>query len=330
MSHNNTLKYRTFDELVADASSDFKKYQLSDHIDPQDLVKVARRCNYELGLRINQTKERVLEVEKGRVKLPNDFNTFNFALSLGKYTTKQYLPQGTHVEEKIIGKVAPEYQEAPPETIDTCTDVILDQPADPCDPCEQCGQHTNCEPCATCCSNPESCSINCKGDLVQVVQKLTYQTRTWEEVHPIRLVTSTEKFADWCPNRQWDGPLSMEIRNGFIYTSFQTGKLYLNYQGQLENEEGELLVPDHELLNEYYEYALKQRILENLIMNDEEINPNKLQLIEGRYRAARNNAFSLVNTPNFTEIKELFQANRNALYNKYYDMFASHKRLNIR
>ncbi len=90
------------------------------------------------------------------------------------------------------------------------------------------------------------------------------------------------------------------------------------------------MVPDHELLNEYYEYALKQRILENLIMNDEEINPNKLQLIEGRYRAARNNAFSLVRTPNFTEIKELFQANRTALYNKYYDMFASNKRLNVR
>ena len=323
MSHNSSLKYRTFDELYADAASDFKKYQLNDYIDPQDLIKVARRCNYELGLRINETKERVLEVEKGKVKLPNDFYTFNFALSLGKYTVKQYMPQGTNIEEKLIGTVAPAYQAAPPETIDTCTDVVLN---DPTAACEQCGETE----CNSCCTNPDSCSINCKGELVQVTQKLTYQTRTWEEIFPIRLVSSTEKFAKWCPNRSWDGPLSMEIRDGWIYTSFQTGKLYLNYEGQLEDEEGNLLVPDHELLNEFYEYALKQRLLENLIMNDEEVNPNKIQLIEGRYRAARNNAFSLVNTPNFTELKELYQANRNAMYNKYYDMFAKSKRFNIR
>ena len=86
MSHNNTLKYRTFDELVADASSDFKKYQLSDHIDPQDLVKVARRCNYELGLRINQTKEKVLEIEKGRVKLPRLKAKLNVLKSFGNFT----------------------------------------------------------------------------------------------------------------------------------------------------------------------------------------------------------------------------------------------------
>jgi hypothetical protein len=330
MSYNNTLKYRTFEELVADAASDFKKYQLQDLIDPQDLVKVARRCNYELGLRINQVKERVLEVEKGKVKLPNDFYTFNFALGLGKYETKQYLPQGTHMEEKIIGKAAPEFQEAPPKTIDTCTDVVITETPNPCDPCAQCGEQTNCEPCNTCCANPDSCSIDCKGDLVQVVQQLKYQTKQWTETFPIRLVSSTEKFADWCPNREWDSIHSMEIKDGWIYTSFQSGNLYLNFQGQLENEDGELLVPDHELLNEYYEYALKQRILENLIMNDEEINPNKIQLIEGRYRNARNNAMSLVNTPNYTEMKELYQANRNAQYSKYYDMFASYGRRNIR
>ena len=93
---------------------------------------------------------------------------------------------------------------------------------------------------------------------------------------------------------------------------------------------GNLLVPDHDGINEYYEYALKQRILENLIMNDQEVNPNKLQLIEGRYKLAKSAARSVVRTPNFQEIKELYQANRNAQYSKYYDMFASHSRLKMR
>lgn len=65
-------------------------------------------------------------------------------------------------------------------------------------------------------------------------------------------------------------------------------------------------------------------------MNDEEVNPNKLQLVEVRLRAARNFALSIVNTPNFQELRELYQANRNAMYSKYYDMFASTSRLKLR
>jgi len=49
-----------------------------------------------------------------------------------------------------------------------------------------------------------------------------------------------------------------------------------------------------------------------------------MQLIEQRLRAARNNAKSLVNTPNFAEIKQIWAANRKAMYGKYYYMFTSH------
>ena len=75
---------------MADVQTDFKKYQLQDLIDPQDMIKVTKRINYDLGLRINQTKEVILEVEKGRVRLPNDFDVLNFALMCSNYTTKQY------------------------------------------------------------------------------------------------------------------------------------------------------------------------------------------------------------------------------------------------
>ena len=92
----------------------------------------------------------------------------------------------------------------------------------------------------------------------------------------------------------------------------------------MEDDDGNLLVPDHDLLNEYYEYAIKQRIIENLIMNDEVVNQAKVQLIETRFRAARNNALSLVNTPNFSEMKRVWEMNRKAQYAKYYDMFKSY------
>jgi hypothetical protein len=48
-----------------------------------------------------------------------------------------------------------------------------------------------------------------------------------------------------------------------------------------------------------------------------------MQLIEQRLRGARNNALSIVNTPDFAEMYKLWQTNRKAQYYKYYDMFKS-------
>jgi hypothetical protein len=50
----------------------------------------------------------------------------------------------------------------------------------------------------------------------------------------------------------------------------------------------------------------------------------RLQLVEQRLRAARNQALSLVNTPNFKELEQMWWTNRKAMYNKYYDMFKSY------
>ena len=57
-------------------------------------------------------------------------------------------------------------------------------------------------------------------------------------------------------------------------------------------------------------------------MNGEDV-VAKLQLIEQRLRAARNNALSVVNTPDFAEMYKTWELNRKAMYGKYYDMFKS-------
>lgn len=326
MSYNSPLKYRTFDELLTEAKTDFKKYDLQGIIDPQELIKVVKRVNKDLGLRINQTKEKILEIEKGRVRLPNDFYILDFALVLDEYESRSYQPQGTHIQEKIIGGLPPVYQQAPPAEIDFCADIVVNPSSSLC---PQCGGTLTDGICNPCCSDPSSCKLTCNGNVIQLVQQTTATTRFYKRIYPLHILQNTEDLNDVCPNLYWESDLSGVIRDGWLQTSFTTGKVYLNYQGYLENEKGELLVPDHDLLNEYYEYALKQRILENLIMNDEEVNPNKLQLIEQRYRAARNTALTVVNTPNFGEMQEFHRAKRNAMYSKYYDMFAKSPRLKL-
>ena len=60
----------------------------------------------------------------------------------------------------------------------------------------------------------------------------------------------------------------------------------------------------------------------NMYMNGEEV-VQKMNLVEGRLRAARNNALSLVNTPNFAELKKVWEMNRKSQYHKYVNMFKS-------
>ena len=45
-------KYRTFDQLLEDVMVDFQTYALEGMIEPAQLIKVATRVNYDLGLRI--------------------------------------------------------------------------------------------------------------------------------------------------------------------------------------------------------------------------------------------------------------------------------------
>jgi len=316
--YNYTLKYKTFDTLLADAQSDFKKYQLQSLIDPQDLIKVAKRVNYELGLRINQTKEIVLEVEKGRVRLPNDFYTLDYALMCGEYTTKSYMPQGTTVEERIIP--APLYQQTPPNIIDVCSDPV---PPETPVPCSTCNDNCECDSNAMISAVKPSCTLNCKGETIQLVQTMKFETRTYSVMKPIKLLANAMSIDCDCPNLYWDSPFSGWIKDGWLYLNFQTGKVYISYQGMLVDEDDNIMVPDHDGLNDYYEYALKQRILENLIMNDEVVSQAKIQIIEARYKTAKAFATSIVRTPNFSELKQMWKLNRRAMYNKYYDMFAS-------
>lgn len=137
-------------------------------------------------------------------------------------------------------------------------------------------------------------------------------------------ITDDEKVQCECPNTMWKGcPSEARIEHGFLVTNFDSGKVYINYMGDMIDNEGNIMVPDHEYLNEFYEYAMKERILENLIMNGENVG-NRYELIAMKLRAARNNAMTIVNTPNFKELQKLWTVNRKAQYHNYYNMFKDH------
>lgn len=298
MHNNYSLRYRTFNQLFEDVTIDFKNYALEGMINPQTLLKIARKCNYDLGFRIYRTRQAILEVEHSKVRLPDDFHILNFASVCGEFTITEALPQGTHIEERLV---APNYV-CDPGTPDACS-----TPPDPCeipDPCTG------------------TCLTKC-GDEYQLIQKIKTTTTTYKQVYPL-YITDSEKIQCDCPNTMLKGAINeARIENGFLVTNFDSGKVYINYMGDMIDDDGNIMVPDHEMINEYYEYALKKRILEDLIMNGENVG-ERYNIITQEYRAARNNALTIVNTPNFGELKKLWETNRKAQYHNYYNMFKSY------
>jgi hypothetical protein len=331
MDFNYTLRYRTFDQLLEDVTVDLNTFALENMIEPQQLIKLTKKINYDLGLRVNQTKEIILEVCHGRVKLPDDFYVFNFAFVCGNF--EQHVGYGPMASGTHIMEVP--YQEVP-ANVDVCAPPTVNCRTCNSNPCNQTAacslNHPIVDPIPTEYDplNPygDTCIaprvfMNCKGEKWELIQVINPSlTRVSTYLKPLRMKSSQEIECD-CPNLYHNTADEGWIKNGFLNTTFESGKVYLNYQGDLSDDNGNLMVPDHEILNEYYEYALKQRIFENLFINGEDVS-QRMQIIDARLREARNNAISLVNTPNFKEMEKLWWTNRKAMYGKYYYMFMSH------
>lgn len=309
MSNNYTLQYRTFDTLMADVNSDLPKYHLGDHIQPHQLIKIANKVSYDLGLRIYQTKQVLLELDKGRVRLPSDFYVLNYAFMCSEYTTQVYQPQGTQIEERPLTPQVPNYQQWPTEPVDLCA-----APAEDLDPNCPCDQATPCD--------TGTVYTDCKGNDFELVQILKSEKRTYKTFYPLRLRDFSGDVDCDCPNMHMNTKNEFWIRDGWLYTSLNKGNIYLNYQGSLINKDGEILVVDHPLINEYYEYALKERILENLALNNVPVSDRAIQLVDRGLHKARMAAKSLVNMPGYNELRKMYEVNRKSQYSKYYDMFA--------
>lgn len=109
---NTTVNFRTFDDLLTAVLVDFRVLDEEGMIEPAQLIKIARQVNYDLGLRINQTKETIIDVQDHVAKLPEDFSVINFALLIGHHTETSQIDWGGRVTENIDA--------ACPNTVDCC------------------------------------------------------------------------------------------------------------------------------------------------------------------------------------------------------------------
>lgn len=359
-------KYRTFDELLDSVRIDLYTWDLEGLIGPQQLIKVAIRVNYDLGLRINQSRSKAIEIHKGKGKLPEDFYVMNFGLvceehhsedipSYNKTYTEgilegvslaesfladKFVNQSTTILDILSGQNIINHQLHTQNIIVQAFDesgIALDFDINVTDSENITIYSTSLvtiknvkviimgAKISTMGTGSGSCPalLDCAADGTPRVHYVTNGRRNRSNsLIPLRMQRS-KSVSDDCFNLNTRGRYDASLKNGFIHTNFDEGVIYINYQSLMEDDDGNLLVLDHPYCNEYYEYAIKQRIYENLFMSGESVS-NHLQLMEQKLRGARANALSFVNTPDFAEMKRTWEMNRKAQYHNYYNMFKSY------
>ena len=376
-----SVKYRTFDDLMDGVKLDLYSWDLEGLLNPQQLIKVAMRCNYDLGLRINMQKSRVVDIQKGKGKVPADMDVLNFALVCEDRLVSEIPSYNKTYSEGILEGVVLAQNFLEPRFVNQSTiftDIslglniinhnlhtlnvvvqafntdgsLLDFDVTVVDMdnirlySEATEVITNVKiivmgaKISTVGTGSGSCPalLDCAGDGTPRVHYTTNGRRT-ESKNPVPLHMYKASSISPEPREQYDNRMDDSfitglstkkgnyydayLKNGFLHVNFDEGAVFLNYQSVMEDDDGNLLILDNPYTNEYYEYALKQRIYENLFLAGEQVQ-NHLQLMTGQLRAARNNALSYVNTPDFAEMRKLHDVNRKAQYHKYYNMFKNY------
>lgn len=267
-------KYIEVDEVFNRVSASLKSYFDSDMIVIEDYYKVIELCNSNLGIRLNPTKEALIDINNFSAELPSDFLMLDLALVVN--TVKNSYMYGVRKTETLTG-VCPTAEEL----------SIIDNP---------------------CCGFKLHCGK--KPVLVCEYENISIE---FEETHIARL-TEKKHISDDCFNLNSDSPYMMEINNGQIFTdAIEKGKLYILYTARMSAEGNIPICLDNPIVMEYYEQALRYKILEDLYINKRLDISQALSLVQREYIMAKNAAISLVTTPEFDEIISI----NNALKRQY-------------
>ena len=350
------LQYRNFYDLMNSVRSDLYTLDQDNFINPQELLKIAIKINYELGLKVNPSRGKIIDVSRGMGKLPADFYVMNFAMLCGlgddSYTSCSSSQSNTMYDQMV--KLAEIVNARPLTQIADLitgwnivthnlgsTDLVLKVQNSEKDYINfeyvilnenqvKINVYQNFSAAritliaaanivANCSISVDNCPDGCK-----IIETKPGLIREFPRPVPIEIIPYNYGEPDCNLRSVGSYNYRLKLKDKFIHTiNFTEGRVYVNYESVMEDDEGNLLVLDHPVVNEYYEYALKERILENLFLNGENVAP-KLQIVQAKLRPSRNNALSFINTPDYGEMKKVWEKNRKAMYSKYYNMFNSY------
>lgn len=274
---------------MASVESDLRNYADEGYIDRSSYIKVVRKVNADVGLRIYSSKETVIEVKDYRSTLPADFLYLQLALACSSTYTKLPTLAGAHTESHSSS------EEEVPLEINKCN---------------------------------KTCALNECNGVMWVTQTIGYKTYRHDNLEKLSISKNTQNYcSDTCFNLRFKSPNQMHIDSDgeTVHFSFREGQVYLSYLSDMVDNDNNVLVLDHPLVNDYYEYAVKKRIFENMEINKEGDFLRDFQLLSLELRQARIQAINFINTPEYGDIIKVHEANRKRFYNQYARYFDEYR-----
>lgn len=104
-----------------------------------------------------------------------------------------------------------------------------------------------------------------------------------------------------------------------IVAPFREGEMYMMYLASMRDEEGQTLVPFHPMITNWYEWAIKEKILIDAVMNSDDTNVgDKLKLAQQKMNDAWLDAWNFTTDRTYIQMMADKKARENRWYNQYY------------
>lgn len=143
-----------------------------------------------------------------------------------------------------------------------------------------------------------------------------YNYTNWTE---LSLSPSSYMYTDSsCINNTMKGKYTIDIDGEKISTPFREGQLYLMYYANLEDEDGNILIPFHPLITNWYEWCVKEKILMDMAFNSDGNVADKLKLAQMEKTKSWLDALDFEMEPEYHQLKNMQKKNEMQMWEKYF------------
>jgi len=284
---NAPWKYIKLSQVMNSVKSDLHLYDDAGMIDNDRIIKVIAECNEKLGQRIFKSRECKIQVNNYKAPIPSDLYKIENMFATKAINFNSMNPS--------FGARQLEFSPTPPED---CSKMITYGKMGCVDSCNNCYFVSDRTP------TPTTTTI------------------VYETIIPLSLSNKVScKCAEYSPCNFYSGEYKVDLDEEEFTFSFESGEVYICYLGALISEDGEIEMPFHPKLNSYYEYAIKEKILEDMFLNSDADVLAKLRHTSEKRREAYAIAWDFANTRQVNEWNEIQKRIKKDYYNKWVRIF---------
>lgn len=280
-------RYIRLNELMSSVKSDLHLYDDSGFVDDDRVIKIIAECNEKLGQRIYKSRECVLDIVNFKADLPTDLYKIENILASQVYNEVYMNPDFGASQHEIL-------YEKPTDDRNIINYGKM------------------------------GCKDSCDNCFWIEDKKNTYVQKMirFEKFIPLQLSNSLyNKCTEYSPCNLRDRSYKLDLESDIFKFSFETGKAYLCYLGNLMSEDGEIEIPFHPMLNSYYEWSVKEKLLEDMFLNSDADVQQKLAYASEKKREAHGSAWIFANSREVGEWNKIQKKKQQQYYQKWYSIY---------